>query len=48
MLTDYVDAATRRAKYEILSDDGTYYDEIPGSQGVWSNADLLEACRDEL
>jgi predicted RNase H-like HicB family nuclease len=48
MLTDYIDAAMRRAKYEILSDDGTYYGEIPGFQGVWSNADTLEACRDEL
>ena len=37
----------RQAKYEIL-EDGTYYGEIPGIQGVWANAGQLAACRDEL
>jgi len=35
------------AKYEIL-DDGKYYGEIPGFQGVWAQADDLETCREEL
>ena len=48
MLTNYIQAAMRQAKYEILSDDGTFYGEIPGFDGVYSNADTLEACRDEL
>lgn len=48
MLTDYIRAAMQTAYYEILSDDGTYYGEIPGFQGVWANADTLEACRQEL
>lgn len=48
MLTDYIRASMRQAKYEILSDDGTFYGEIPGFNGVYSNADSLEACRDEL
>ncbi|HVC33893.1 MAG TPA: type II toxin-antitoxin system HicB family antitoxin [Chloroflexota bacterium] len=48
MLTQYIRAAMRRARYEILPDDGTYYGEIPGFQGVWSSAPTLEACRDEL
>jgi predicted RNase H-like HicB family nuclease len=47
MLTQYIRAAMRRARYEILS-DGTYYGEIPGLQGVWADAGSLEACRDEL
>lgn len=38
----------RQAKYEILSDDGSYYGEIPGFQGVWANAETLEGCREEL
>jgi predicted RNase H-like HicB family nuclease len=38
----------RLAKYEILSDDGIFYGEIPGFDGVYANADTLEACRDEL
>ncbi len=38
----------RRARYEILADDGSYYGSIPGLQGVWANASTLEACREEL
>ncbi len=48
MLTEYIKAAMRRAKYEILEDDGSFYGEIPECQGVWANAATLEACRDEL
>jgi predicted RNase H-like HicB family nuclease len=48
MLTDYIRAAMRKAKYEILADDGTYYGEIPGFQGVYANAQILEECREEL
>jgi predicted RNase H-like HicB family nuclease len=48
MLSAYIQAAMKRAKYEILEDDGTYYGEIPGFQGVWSNAKILEGCREEL
>lgn len=47
MLTEYIHLALRRAKYEIL-EDGTYYGEIPGFQGVWANAAQLEDCREEL
>jgi len=48
MLTDYIRAALHTAKYEILSDDGTFYGQIPGFDGVWANAQALEDCRDEL
>jgi predicted RNase H-like HicB family nuclease len=48
MLTRYLQAAMRRAKYEILSDDGSYYGEVPGFRGVYANARTLEACREEL
>ena len=48
MLTDYIRAAMRKAKYEILEDDGTFYGEIPDFQGVYANAPTLEACREEL
>ena len=30
MLTRYIRAAMHRARYEIVSDDGTFYGEIPG------------------
>ena len=48
MLTQYIQAAMRQAKYEILPDDGSFYGEIPGFQGVWANAETLEDCRNEL
>ncbi len=47
MLTQYIQAAMRRAVYEILS-DGTFYGEISGFQGVYANAETLEGCREEL
>jgi len=48
MLTKYISAAMRKAKYEILPDDGTFYGEIPEFKGVYANSDTLEACREEL
>ncbi|MDQ6662461.1 MAG: type II toxin-antitoxin system HicB family antitoxin, partial [Chloroflexota bacterium] len=36
MLTNYIKAALRRARYEILSDDGTFYGEIAGFDGVYA------------
>ncbi len=48
MLTNYIRAALHHAKYEILSDDGTFYGEIPQFNGVWANAATLEECREEL
>jgi len=47
MLITYIQTAMHLAKYEIL-DDGKYYGEIPGFQGVWAQADDLETCREEL
>jgi predicted RNase H-like HicB family nuclease len=48
MLTEYINAAMRHARYEILPENGGYYGEIPELPGVWANADTLEACREEL
>ena len=48
MLSKYLRAAMHQAKYEILSDDGTFYGEIPDFNGVYANALTLEACREEL
>jgi predicted RNase H-like HicB family nuclease len=47
MITDYINAAMRLARYEIL-EDSTYYGELPGFAGVYANAVTLETCRDEL
>jgi predicted RNase H-like HicB family nuclease len=48
MLLEYVQAALRHAKYEILPDDGSYYGAIPECAGVYSNADTLEECREQI
>jgi predicted RNase H-like HicB family nuclease len=48
MLTEYIAAAMKRAQYKIIEDDGTFFGEIPGFPGVWSNADTLEQCRTQL
>jgi len=48
MLTEYLQGAMRRARYEVIEDDGTFYGSIPGLDGVWGNASTMEACRQEL
>jgi predicted RNase H-like HicB family nuclease len=48
MLIEYIEAAMRRAKYELLPDGEGYYAEIPRFNGLWANAATLEACRKEL
>jgi len=48
MLTAYINAALGKARYEILADAEGYYGAIEGLQGVWAQADSLEACREEL
>ena len=47
MLKKYIQAAMGKARYEILP-DGSFYGEIVGFDGVYANADTLEACRDQL
>ena len=44
MLTEYLNAALKKAEYKKI-DDGTWYADIPGFTGVWANADSVEGCR---
>ncbi len=48
MIAEYIQAAMRKAKYEILEGNEGFYGEIPGFQGVWANAPTLEGCREQL
>ena len=48
MLASYLDQAMKRATYEIIEDEGVYWGEIPGLQGVWARHATLEGCRREL
>ena len=48
MLAQYIDTAMEMASYEIIEDDGTYWGEIPGFQGVWARHQTLSGCQREL
>ncbi len=47
MLFEYTQKALEKAEYKKL-DDGTWFAEIPGFEGVWANAKSVEECRREL
>jgi predicted RNase H-like HicB family nuclease len=47
MLTEYIYNKLLKAKYKLL-DDGTYFADIPGLQGVWGSGTNLESCREDL
>ena len=47
MITEYVSAALRHGRYEIL-EDGTFYGEVPPLRGVLAIGRTLEACRSQL
>ena len=47
MLIEYINAAIEKAEYKKL-DDGSWFAEIPGFEGVWANAKSVEECRKEL
>ena len=47
MLVEYIQKAIERAEYKKL-EDGTWFAEIPGFEGVWSNGKSVEECRKEL
>ena len=48
MITAYINAAMKKAIYEILPNNEGYFGKIERLQGVWANAETLEACREEL
>jgi predicted RNase H-like HicB family nuclease len=48
MLTAYINAALRQARYELLPDGEGYFGKIDGLQGVWAKAASLEDCREQL
>lgn len=47
MLFKYIQVALEKAEYKRL-DDGSWYAEIPGFEGVWANSTSVEECRKEL
>ena len=47
MLTEYIEAGMRRARYERM-EDGAFFATISGFQGLWASGDALDVCRAEL
>lgn len=47
MLTEYISQKLNQAHYKIL-EDGSYFGEIPGLEGVWASEKTLEKCRETL
>ncbi|MEK7822127.1 MAG: type II toxin-antitoxin system HicB family antitoxin, partial [Planctomycetota bacterium] len=47
MLVEYIQGALEKAEYKKL-DDGSWFAEIPGFEGVWANGKTVEECRKEL
>jgi len=48
MLTAYINAAMKRAKYKMIEDPNPFFGEIPELPGVWANALTLDVCKIEL
>jgi predicted RNase H-like HicB family nuclease len=48
VLTRYIQAALRKARYERMEEEQSYYGRIPECPGVWATGKTLEECRDEL
>ena len=47
MFTEYIQAALKHAKYEMLEDD-TYMATVDGLRGVIAVGDTIESCRQDL
>jgi len=47
LLSSFVNAAMREAKYKIL-EDGNIFGVIPSCKGVWANEATVEECREVL
>jgi len=48
MLAQFIDLAMELAVFEIVTDDASYWGEIPGFQGVWAKHATLAGCQREL
>jgi predicted RNase H-like HicB family nuclease len=48
VITEYIQEAVSRAKFEIIKDEEPYYGEVPELKGVWATGKTLEECRHNL
>ncbi len=48
MLTEYIEEALKKARYEIIKDEEPYYGDVRELKGVWATGNTLEECRNNL
>ena len=48
MITEYIEAALSKARYEIIEDEEPYYGKVQELEGVWATGKTLEECRKNL
>lgn len=48
MIREYIEAAMRRGRYELIQDEEPFYGEVPELQGVWATGKTLEECWQNL
>lgn len=48
MIIEYIAEALRRARYEKIENEESFYAEIPKLKGVWATGKTLEGCRERL
>jgi predicted RNase H-like HicB family nuclease len=48
MITEYIEAAMRKARYEHISGERVYFGKIPGFKGLWASSETKDACESEL
>ncbi|MGH2460694.1 MAG: type II toxin-antitoxin system HicB family antitoxin [Chloroflexota bacterium] len=48
MLTEYVNAALKRAEYEPLDENEGWFASIPDFPGLWASGATIEETREEL
>ena len=47
MILEYCQKALGKTQYKQL-EDGSWFAEIPGYEGVWANGKSVEECRNEI
>ncbi len=48
MITEYIQKALSKARYEIIEDDEPFYGKVPELPGIWATGKTLEECRNNL
>jgi predicted RNase H-like HicB family nuclease len=48
MIAEYLSAALKHARYQMINDPEPLYGEIPLCPGVWATGKTLEECRETL